>query len=233
MFSPFQNPGQVSQGLPVTANPDVVGPTGGFGWLLILNEGAPRTLTLSELEIDPASPLLLSIPYPAGTQFTITAQAPSWCWEDATYNCAQEFSATSSVDSVRFGPGNTYFVDTDGVLTLRVVEFPASFVGNPNWFIPDYNSPGRNGYGKAIPSFSRDGVLLPQIPYGVSLEIRARCPSDNNFSPTDGNCPESVFSSYDPDVCDEGYVQRAYDRCCQIGNDQNCIYADGSRSFWW
>ena len=51
-------------GLPVTANADVVGPTGGFGWLLKLNNGAPHTLKLEHIEVSPNSPLLLSLPYP-------------------------------------------------------------------------------------------------------------------------------------------------------------------------
>merc|ERR1711862_379491 len=51
-------------GLPVTANADIVGPTGGFGWLLKLNNGAPHTIKLDFIEVSPDSPLMLSIAYP-------------------------------------------------------------------------------------------------------------------------------------------------------------------------
>ena len=77
-------------GLPVTASADIIGPVGGYGWLLELDGGAPRKMTLSQVEVDPATPLLLSVAYPLGTMFRITASAPAWCslLEDARYSCS-------------------------------------------------------------------------------------------------------------------------------------------------
>jgi hypothetical protein len=222
-FSPVSNP-SVNRGLPVTANPDVVGPIGGFGWLLTLNSGAPRTLILEQMEIDPSSILMLSIPYPPGTTFTITANTPWWCWVDSDYSCQATFTAVNSMELLRSSLNSTYYVDPSGVLTLRIIQFPGIFTGNPNWFIPTYASPGRNGEGYAIARFERDGVLLPQSSYGTYYNISANCGGTGAYC--NGTVP-----SYDPDVCQSGYVQSAYDSCCLVSDMKKCLYSDGSRNF--
>ena len=40
-------------GLPITANPNVAGLAGGYGWLLSLDQGAPNTLKIMQVEADP------------------------------------------------------------------------------------------------------------------------------------------------------------------------------------
>ena len=135
-FSPLLNPSTVNNGLPVTANPEVASPAGGYGWILSLNQTAPRSLELKELEIDPSSVLVISIPYPPGTTFEITENAATWCdpnWPTNDYTCVEFFSSVGSVDEVRSGPGNTYHEDSDGVLTFRIVQIPERFVGNQGW----------------------------------------------------------------------------------------------------
>jgi hypothetical protein len=63
-------------GLSVTANADIAGPVGGFGWLLSLNGGAPKALDISNIEVFGHTPLLISIQYPVGTEVSVTFSYP-------------------------------------------------------------------------------------------------------------------------------------------------------------
>jgi hypothetical protein len=119
-FSPLVNPESVSSGLPITANSDIVGLSGGFGWFLDFDVPAPRSLRLEGFEIDPASPLIVSIPYPVGAAFEITANGPSWCGEFREFKCKLNFVSVASIDEVRTGRGDGYYVDPDGILTERL-----------------------------------------------------------------------------------------------------------------
>jgi len=205
------------KGLPVTANADVVGPTGGFGWLLKLNNGAPHTLKLDFIEVSPDSPLMLSIAYPPGTGFTITANA-AWCSPSQKYSCKETFSAVSSIEKVRNSLGNTYHVDSNGLLTVRIIQTPQSFVGDPNWLLPDNNTPGKWGNWYALDRFSRNGVFLPRMAYGPWLDIQANCQRSGAYC---AKKPNDISI----DVCPQGYTQTAYDKCC---NPTTCLYADGT-----
>jgi hypothetical protein len=87
-------------GLPVTANADIVGPVGGFGWKLQLGAGAPKSVRIEQIEVDPATPLLLSIAYPVGTSFNMSANA-GWCTDSTQYTCVEDFHQVDSVVAVR------------------------------------------------------------------------------------------------------------------------------------
>lgn len=231
-FSPFANPGTVGRGLPLAAVGDVVGPIGGFGWIISFNQTAPRQITFMQPEIDPSTPLLISIPYPIGTTFELQAKGASWCWDDDQYKCNTTFNAVSSLGLVRNGRGNTYFVNAKGVLTFRMSMEPASFTGNPSWILANYTTEPRwDSDLYALDRFERDGLVLPKTQWTVNFLLQARCPSDNDDSPKDGYCSESVASNYDPDVCPSGFIQTAYDKCCQKTNLDRCIFADGSSNF--
>lgn len=205
-------------GLPVTANADIVGPTGGFGWLLKLNNGAPHTLKLEYIEVSPDSPLLLSLAYPPGTGLTITANA-AWCSPSKYYSCKETFSAVSSIGEVRNSLGNAYHIDSNGLLTVRVIQTPQSFIGDPEWLFPDYDTPGKWGSWYAVDRFSRNGVFLPKFTNGPWLDILADCPRSGAY------CSEKPINNMSFDVCPQGYTQTAYDKCC---NPTNCLYADGT-----
>ena len=62
---------QQDNGHPVTARADIVGPVGGFGWILKINQGAPKSLIIQYIEVRWSNPLLLHIQYPIGTSVTI------------------------------------------------------------------------------------------------------------------------------------------------------------------
>jgi hypothetical protein len=226
-FSPLVNPESVSPGLPITVNPDIVGLSGGFGWLLDFDVPAPRSLRLERFEIDPSSPLIVSIPYPVGTTFEITANAPSWCGETSQFKCRLGFTPVASIDEVRTGRGDGYYVDPDGILTIRVAEPPSNFVGNPDYLIPDWETENRWGTSKTLFRWERDGVRLPRFNFAF-LHIQALCPSDSVSSPKDGYCSGTVKEDYNPDVCPSGYEQVAYDKCCRISDPDVCVFADGS-----
>lgn len=231
-FSPFANTGKVGRGLPIAAGGSIVGPTGGYGWIISFNKTAPRQISFEEPEIDPSSPLLISIPYPVGTIFELTANSVDWCWNDEKYTCNSTFTAVSSMDKNRFGRGNTYYVDASGVLTFRMSMEPTVFTGNPSWLLADYDTkPRREDELYALDRFERNGLRLPKPQWGTQFSLQARCPSDNDNSPLDGYCRESVARDYDPDVCPSNYVQTAYDKCCQKASLSRCVFADGSRNF--
>lgn len=222
-FSPSKS--GVSQGLPITVNPDTVGPVGGFGWVLKLKDGAPRELTISQIEIDPEHVLLLSIAYPVGTVFNISARAEPWCWDEwnGKSACREYMTAVNSVKAVRDGPGNTYHVDSNGVLTLRLFQIARTWTGDPDWFgIPTYDMIARDKVNFAIPRYERSGVRLPKSTQ-ASFLIQAMC----SGTTTGVFCTENVVD-YDPDVCQPGYEQVAYDKCCSKTVPGRCTFADGT-----
>lgn len=218
-FSPAMG---AATGMPVTPTGDVVGPIGGFGWLLTLTAGAPKSIRFQEIVARPDTPMLLAIPYPKGTSFTIIAHAADWCGtENGAYSCQSQFKAVSSVAQVRNGAGNSYFVDSNGVLFIRLIETPIDFVGRPAWFLPQFSDTGRDGNGYAFDKFQRGGVLLPRTTYGPYLTLSADCAS------SDGVYCSKAPSVYDPNVCSSGYEQTAYDTCC-TASGSSCVFADGS-----
>jgi len=193
-------------GLPVTASADIVGPVGGFGWKLELNGGAPKSARFEEVEVDPSTPMLLSIAYPKGTNFTIVAHA-AWCKEaTADFSCTETFYQVSSIKDVRFGIGNTYYVDKQGVLTIKIVQIPKTFVGRPEFVLPQYDDIGKGGKGYALPRFERDGIRLPQRTKSNYLSLEADCVSTGAY------CSE-IPSIYEPTVCFIGFHQTGYDHC--------------------
>jgi hypothetical protein len=231
-FSPFANPRTVGRGLPLAAGGAVVGPTGGYGWIINFNKTAPRQILFTEPEIDPSSPMFISIPYPVGTIFELSANSVDWCWDESTYTCNTTFTSVSSMNEVRLGPGNTYYVDANGVLTFRMSMEPVVFTGNPSWILANYTTGPRLDHELyALDRFERAGLRLPKPQWDAHILLQAQCPSDNNDSPKDGYCAESVARNYDPEVCPTGYVQTAYDKCCQKTSLRRCVFADGSRNF--
>lgn len=213
-------------GLPVTANADIVGPVGGFGWKFELANGrAPKSVTFEQIEVDPATPMLLSIAYPPGTSFTIVAHA-AYCNDSSAYRCSETFHSVDSVREVRESIGNTYHVDSNGVLTFRIIQTPQTFVGKPDFFLPQWADEGKWGNGFAIERFERDGVLLPKMAYGPYLSLEANCPS------SDGGITCSVAPpKYAPNVCSSSsFTQTGYDTCTSVANSNVKEWANGTNN---
>merc|ERR1712183_616833 len=134
----------------------------------------------------------------------------------------ETFHSVASVKEVRESLGNTYHVDSNGILTVRIIQTPQSFIGDPDWLLPNYDTAGKWGAGYALDRFSRNGVLLPVHSYGPWLEIQADC------SRGTGNlaayCSEDI-TEVSSEVCPDGYDQVSYDKCC---SNVECLFSDGS-----
>jgi hypothetical protein len=176
-------------------------------------------LNITQMEITPTSPLVLSIAYPVGTKITITAKA-AWCDPvPGEYTCTETFRRVTTPAAVRSSPGNTYHLSATGVLTVRIIQFARYYTGNPTWRVPQYSDPGRwmeNTY--ALPRFQRAGILLPNDAYDNIITIRAACGGTGPY------CSGAV-ANYDPNVCPSGFVQVAYDKCCRATNRNDCRFA--------
>lgn len=211
-----------NDGVPITAAGDIVGPVGGFRWILNLSQGAPRQLKFEHVEVDPDTPMLVTIPYPTGTSFTVSAVGASWCRPNNDYSCREDFTLAASLEEVRTGAGNQYFVDSDNAMTFRIVRLPHTFIGSPEWKIPDWDDPGKYGNGYAIERFERDGVRLPKLSYGPHYSVEAH----NCGGGSGVYCSNSV-PPYNPQVCAAGYDQVSYDKCCLQSNPTVCKFASG------
>jgi hypothetical protein len=206
-------------GNPVTARGEIVGAVGGYGWILEFDGGAPKAINFREVEVLPETPLFLSIAYPAGTTFTITQRAADWCTEwDTFFKCSLNYTQATSLQQVRSGPGNQYFVDADGVVTFRISQHPNTHIGRPEWYIPSRSDKDLFSNTSAIGRFERSGVYLPIAGYGPTLTLTANCASSGVYCST-------MPLKYDPNVCPSGYQQLAYDYCCKTNSPSDCVYA--------
>ena len=219
-----------SGGLPITANSEVAGVTGGFGWMMQLDAGSPKTLRIDQIEVDPSSPLVFTMPYPAGTSFTITANAYQWCSPSSTHSCQEVFTEVDSLSKVRFGQGNVYFYDTStNLLYVRVTQFPEGYVGDtlggessPTWRLWTMSDPDTRSWSVApyaLNRFSYNGVTLPKFWYNGWLEINANC----NAGSGSLYCPmPQGYSVQSIELCPSGYSQTAYDKCCLASDLTTC-----------
>jgi hypothetical protein len=138
----------------VTRNSQVTGPFGGFGWHIKFNAGAPRTLQFTEIQMFKASPLMLSIAYPKGVRFTITARGPPWCRPLPSLSCKHIFHGVPSIQAVRNSLGDAYYVDEAGILYMRLVQPPDRNTGSPDWKLSEWPNPPFMRAGLAIPTKS-------------------------------------------------------------------------------
>lgn len=180
-------------------------------------------MRINTVEVVPETPLLITIAYPVGTTFTITARAAPWCYTGSkVFLCTIVFDKVASLAQVRTGPGNQYFVDANGALTFRVSQLSTDYVGRPEWYIPSRTDTGRNGIGFAAERFERLGVYLPHAGF-ASLTVDANCGGSGPYC-------SGVPVKYDPDVCPSGFVQRAYDFCCSTSDESNCVFANAANA---
>ena len=147
-------------GLPITAASEIAGPVGGFGWYMTFLAGSPKTITISQPEINPSSKLILGIPYPKGTTVTVTASISHGCTENAYYSCSETFQEVDSPEAVRESDGNVYHMSVKGFLYVRIIQLPNDYIGNPTWSVPEMDTEGKWGAWYAIDRFSREDVTL-------------------------------------------------------------------------
>jgi hypothetical protein len=201
-------------GLPITANAEVAGLTGGFAWLLQLDDGPPKSLRIDQIEVDPIeTPMVLAIPYEAGTSFTITAHA-AWC----SSQCTVTFSAVNSVDHVRASQGNTYYYDAaTKLLYVRIIQTPQTYL--TPWILWNMDDLNTNGDSRthALDRFTFNGITLPSFAYGPYLQIETDCVE----GAIPGHCAATP-NYVEPEVCPTGYIQVSYDKCCVSEGSSDC-----------
>jgi len=157
-------------GLDVGVNAKVTGPiiAQAGGWYIHFSKGTPKVLNITSVQVDMTEVLLLAIPYPSGTTFTIFHQAASWCstsWGVCTHACR----AVTSVAAVRGAFGDAYFWDnTARILYLRVVNTNSYFgsLGSDPAIWSPYAPPE---------TFSRGGQKLITPSYQSSVVIQSSC----------------------------------------------------------
>ena len=207
-------------GLPITANAIIVGPTGGFGWLLNLDAGSPKSLQIDQIEVDSSTTLMLAIPYPQGVSFSILAHAP-WCSPVSVNSCTELFTAADSIGHVRYSQGNKYYYDTDTkLLYIRVIMFPGDNLNSQTamwhlWDFDDLNNKPSDSRQHALDRYSFSGVLLPKYSNGNYIKITADCDGPGLYC---ANTPPYI----ELDVCPSDYIQVAFDKCCASSGSTNC-----------
>jgi hypothetical protein len=210
-------------GLPVTAQADIAGPVGGYGWLLELTDGSPKSLKVELIEVGPFTPLILHTPYPSGTTFEIYAFGPYGC----DGGCKASYVQVDSIEEVRRSRGNTYHFSSEGLLSLRVIQFSGDWFGDDGeWIKPDYETtyPWDNT-SFVLDRFERGGVRLPRMQYGPYLQIDASCSAGTAY------CDEAP-PQVNLDPCPSGFFQVAFDTCCT--SESECVsagFAQGSVGF--
>lgn len=202
-------------GLPVTAQADIAGPVGGFGWFLELNGGSPKKLKIELIEVAPDTPLMLLIPYPPGTTFEIFAFGPYGC----DNGCYEFFTQVESREDVRRSAGNTYHFSSEGLLSMRVAQFAGDWFGDDGqWILPNYETTYPwDDQSFVLDRFERGGVRLPRMQYGPYIQLSASCSGGTYCDHT----PPTLY----PSPCPSGFVQVAFDKCC--ATDSECVCANG------
>jgi hypothetical protein len=210
-------------GLPVNAAASITGLTGGFGWLLTFLVGAPKKLEIKSTEIYPDSPLILGIPYPEGTQVTITATiSPCRNLPDG-YTCSETYHEVNSPEAVRSSQGNAYHMDSKGFLTVRVIMLGRKFIGTEDhgFTIPTIDTTFYDG-SYALDRFERDGIVLLRKSNNPVITIDADCGVRGNGK--ESYC-RGTPTEYQPSACQEGFEQVSYDKCCDRNDLSSCEYA--------
>jgi len=189
----------------IAPNPKITGPVGGFGWLLTLTAGAPKSITFSQVQVEDSDGLIVVLPYPAGTRFSIAYQTvgcSSWCQPGWGCLCTWAYRQVSTVAEVRTGRGDEYYFD-GAFLYFRLTA-------QLNWNI------GING-AYAVqpiePSMSWKGVNITGKPWSGTITLTADC------------APTAVGGQYcyvnpavfPPSPCPAGTVQQGFDRCAVPG----------------
>jgi hypothetical protein len=124
----------LSDGFDVSVDARITGPIiqQSGGWYIRFTNGVtPKVISFREVQIRETDVMIIAIPYPVGTTFTIRAIGASWCAPADPYsNCYRIFDKVNTLAEVRSGFGDKYFVNANGVLFFRLVQKGSTFGGN-------------------------------------------------------------------------------------------------------
>jgi hypothetical protein len=113
------------ESLPLAVNPKITGPVipESGGWFINFKDGSPKVLKISEIQIPRAVTLVLALPYPIGTQFTINISTASWCSTYGGNLCKWAYNQTDSLDNIINKNETLYFFNSSTeLLYLRVFQ---------------------------------------------------------------------------------------------------------------
>ena len=206
----------LNESFPLTLNGEIVGPMGGFGWFLNFESGSPRVLELSQMQITHETHLMLAIAYPAGTAFNITAHAAAYCSASATRSCEYAFTSVDTVSAVRASTGGVYHWDGN-YLYLRVIQFPANYVGLSGWQLWEDDEMGPSAY-----PFVRDGISLPRFSTPQKVQIAADCTPSAADASFCAALPADLSVPW-PSECPATYTMVGFDQCCPADGSDACI----------
>lgn len=168
-------------GLPVTANAEVAGPVGGFGWLFSLNDGAPKALDINNIEVLGDTPLLIAVQYPISTALSVSSSYPQ-------ASRAEVWSRDSSCQM-----GAHHYDSSTGLLTVRVVG-PERFFSRANLTLPR----GGNIVKIRADCGSDDGIYCNDAIIPISSSALNLCPLGYSQTAYDTCC-----STVDPSICQD------------------------------
>jgi hypothetical protein len=169
-------------GLPVTAQAEIAGPVGGFGWLLSLNSGAPVALDINNIEVFHGTPMLISVQYPVGTAVSVTFSYPQET-RAAVWN-RPSYCKTAA----------HHFDDATGLLTVRVIGTDRFFT-RANLTLPR----GGNILKIRADCPSSDGIYCDDAITPVSTSALNLCP-DEYYQTSYDICCSTTNSSLCRDV---------------------------------
>eukprot|EP01132_Coremiostelium_polycephalum_P011403 gene11403-13968_t len=152
-FSLFGNGITDRRTIPFTRNPGMTG-VSNMGWYMYTLNGSPTFISFHILQIPYGHHILLAMPYPAGTTFSISA---------SFYEISRTYTPASSLSQLRSGAGDQYFFDGTN-LYVKLVDLTAT--------------------GSSEEYFERNGVRIYGVNWGLYVHITANCPgASNGFCP--------------------------------------------------
>jgi hypothetical protein len=208
--------GAPSMDLPLNAK--LTGPTGGFGWVVGGMWKPPVVLNITGIQVDAMDKLVLVLPYPRGSRFSITMFANSNSWLERSSACVVKgrlcfwnFSSTTSAANVRNGAGDLYYFDDNtGHLYVRITASNGSSFDLGVWNAAQ----GTRVWGiQPLAGWTRSGISLPARGANY-LRIVTDCGSAARDS-TGAYCAESNGGAAPASPCAASVVLplASYDNC--------------------
>ena len=193
-------------GLKVNYRPEFTGPVPtadadkGSGWYFWLDQGAPKELVLSQLQIHHKAIFLLAIPYPKGTSFQIAMKGQriqKWCGDTTLceFDYERIWNRWTFFEAQQSQKEPKYFVDTStsgyDLLYVRVMQRDdrALSYDGTNWDETYVSSMFKNAYIENLPDTDYWG--LPYRSGQITVTITADCEADGAYC-NGGPLPQEI-----------------------------------------
>jgi hypothetical protein len=164
-------------GMQLTWNTKITGPIDarlGGGWYVRYYDGAPKNLRIRSIQLqNPSTTLILAVPYPPGSSFTIVGRAASWCSPNNGVTCTYNYIRVWSIQELiqRQAGESYYWDDQNNVLYVQVVQ-------QMDWDL------GRNGQfdrSRRNPTeFTRNEITVSKPTNDFVIDIQSSCATGSN-----------------------------------------------------